>query len=238
MKALKSQVLLLLFLAGTFSLPCTADQWAGDGNIGYNSVNGNSKSISLSLGLAGTYESDDWLHSAEAETYRARSNSEKDRSYAIKLQTDHEMDESTFAFGHFRYLDDRNSGYDYQASLSLGAGRTFLNNGNNKLNGQIGFGYRTSEPNSLSQELEKEPVGTAKITYDKDLTESTVLKTKWSAETGADNTYLEGNIALLVSMTDALGLKLSYIAKHNTDVPTGTRNTDRFTNFSLNYKFN
>lgn len=227
-----------LIILTTASLQTHAGTWTGDGRLGYNSVSGNSDNTSLSLGLDAAYKTGSWLYSGETDAYSAsRNGKERAKSYSIKLQSDYELDETTFAFGNARYLDDRFSGYEYQASISLGAGRTFISNGNNKFNGQIGVGYRTSEPNSIDQEIESEPVGTAKITYNKDLTETTVLKTRWSAETGSDNTYLEGSIALLVSMTDALGIKLSYVAKHNTDVPEGTKNTDRFTNFSLNYKF-
>lgn len=228
---------LLLISAALCSLSCNAGEWHGDGSLGYNSISGSSRNTSLSLGLDGTYQAASWQHSVETEAYRARNGEEKAGSYGIKLQSGYDLNTSTFAFGQLRYLDDRYSGYAYQASLSLGAGRTFFDHGNNRLNGQIGLGYRTSEPNSDQQTLEKEPVGTARIIYNKDLTTNTVLKTKWSAETGADNTYLEGSVALLVAMTDALGFKFSYITKHNTRAPTGRKNTDRHTNFSLNYVF-
>ena len=98
------------------------------------------------------------------------------------------------------------------------------------------MGYRTSELRDNGG-TENEPVATASITYNRDLTETTVLESTWSAESGSDNTYLEGGVALILSMTEALGIKLSYTVKHNTVVPAGSKNTDRFTTVSLNYKF-
>lgn len=238
MKTALANTLIALIALNVISINTYAGSWSGDGRVGYNSVSGNSNDKSLSLGLDAAYKSGNWLYSGEADAYRSsESGREKARSYSIKLQSDFGLDETAFAFGNVRYLDDRYSGYKYQASLSLGAGRTFFSSGNNKFNGQIGFGYTANEPSNAQQQVENEPVGTAKIIYSQDLTDTTVLKTKWSAETGSDNTYLETSIALLVAMTDALGIKLAYIAKHNTGAPAGNRNTDRYTNFSLNYKF-
>jgi len=214
-----------------------AGEWSGDGDLGYNSVSGNSDSESLALGLNGGYKTGKWAHAGEIDAYNASQNNQTSaKSYNLKLQSDYDLSETSFAFGNLRYLDDRFSGYETQATLTLGTGRTFIEDGNNLFSGQIGLGYRTSELRDNGG-TENEPVATAGITYNRDLTETTIFESKWSAEAGSDNTYLEGGIALIVSMTDALGIKLSYTAKHNTDVPADTKNTDRYTTVSLNYKF-
>lgn len=231
-------VLILLTLI-ILTLPCLslAGDWSGDGDLGYNSVSGNSDSESLALGLNGGYETGKWAHTGEIDAYNAsQDNQTSAKSYSLKLQSDYDISETSFAFGNIRYLDDRFSGYETQISLTLGAGRTFIENGNNLFSSQIGAGYRTSELRNNGGS-EDEPIITAGITYNRDLTETTLFENKWSAEAGSDNTYLEGSIALIVSMTDALGIKLSYTAKHNTDVPIDTKKTDRYTTVSLNYKF-
>ena len=234
MKTFSNLLIMMLVAAPSASF---AGDWSGNGDLGYNSVSGNSDSESLALGLNGAYASGDWTYSGEINAYSASQDGETNaKSYDLKLQSDYDWDERSFAFGKLRYLDDRFSGYEYQSSISFGAGRTFVENGNNLFSGQIGVGYRTSELRDNGG-TENEPVATASITYNRDLTETTVLESTWSAESGSDNTYLEGGVALILSMTEALGIKLSYTAKHNTDVPAGSKNTDRFTTVSLNYKF-
>ena len=234
MKIMPTLTILPLLMVASLSY---AGDWSGNGDVGYNSVSGNSDSDSLTLGLNAGYSYDNWQHGADLDAYSASQNGTTSaKTYSLKLQSDYALDKTTFAFGSMRYLDDRFSGYEYQAAFTLGMGRTFIENGNNLLTGQIGAGYRTSELNNNGG-TENNPVATAGITYNRDLTETTVFESKWSAEAGSDNTYLEGGIALIVSMTDALGIKISYTAKHNTDVPPGTKNTDRYTTVSLNYKF-
>lgn len=214
-----------------------AGDWSGTGDAGYNSVSGNSNTESLALGLDGRYETGKWTYNGEIDAYRSSQNDQTNaKSYGLELESDYDLDEKTFVFSNIRYLDDQFSGYEYQASLTLGAGRTFIEDGNHLFSGQIGAGYRKSEP-SGNTGTENEPVASAQITYNRDLTDTTVFESSWEAETGSDNTYLEGGIAVIVAMTEALGIKLSYTAKRNTDVPVGSKNTDRFTTVSLNYKF-
>lgn len=219
--------------------PCVAfaGSWSGSGDLGYNSVSGNSDSESLALGLNGAYQSGQWKHHGEIDAYSASQDGDTNaKSYDLRLQSDYDWSEKSFAFGKLHYLDDRFSGYASQSSISFGAGRTFVEMGDHLISSQIGVGYRTSERQNNGG-TEDEPVATASLVYNRGLTETTVFESTWSAESGSDNTYLEGSMALIVSMTEALGLKLSYIAKHNTDAPVGSKNTDRFTTVSLNYKF-
>lgn len=235
-KSVVTSILALAPLLAASTLSHAGD-WTGEGDLGYNSASGNSTSESLAFGLGGAYEDGDWLHTTELSAYRAsQDNTISARSFGLRLQTDYAIDERTFAFGNLRYLDDAFSGYDSQASISLGTGRTFIENGDTLFQGQIGAGYRRSE---LQDDLgtESEPVATAEITYNHGLTENTVFESNGSAESGSENTYLEAGMALRVSMTDALGIRLAYLVKHNTDVPAETENTDKYTTVSLNYKF-
>lgn len=234
---MKNHMTMLTILAVTASQPSLAGDWSGSGDAGYNSVSGNSDSESLTLGLNAGYTTGKWKHSGEIDAFNASQDNETNaKSFSLRLQSDYDLSETSFAFGNIRYLDDEFSGYETQTTLTLGAGRTFIEDGNHLFSGQIGAGYRTSELRNNGGS-EDEPVITAGITYNRDLTKTTIFESKWSAEAGSDNTYLEAGVALIVSMTDALGIKLSYTAKHNTDVPAGTSNTDRFTTVSLNYRF-
>jgi len=215
-----------------------AGDWSGSGDLGYNSVSGNSESDSLAAALSANYDTlGDWLFMGEFDTYSASQDEETTaKTYSFKLQSDYKISESSFAFGNVRYLDDRFSGYGYQASSSIGLGKTFFDDGISLFRAQTGVGYRKNKLLGGMGE-ESESIWTTRASYNRALTESTRFESRVLTESGAENTYVEGNVALGVLMTDNLGIKLSYLIKHNSDVPVGTENTDKYITVSLNYLF-
>ncbi len=219
-----------------------AGSWTGEGDIGYNAVSGNSNSDSLTLGIKTAYEKLQWTHTAEATAYASSEDDETNaQSYRLRGQSSYQLSENSFGYGGFRYLDDRFSGYDYQASLNGGLGLVLVDDGPTQLRGQVGLGARASElrtTNPDTSQRETELVGSAQVIWNRTLPGTASLESTWSAELGSDNAYLEASVAIVVSMTDVLGIKLSYLAEHNTDVPAETKNTDRYMNLSLNYKLN
>jgi len=233
---IKSTLAVISIMALTPSVSF-AGEWSGEGDIGYNAVSGNSESESLAVGVGGVYASGKWTHSGSLGVYQA-SQDEVDsaESLEIQLQTDYSFNETAYAYAGIRFLDDEFSGFAQQTAYTAGLGKTFLEDGNNLLSAQIGAGYRESEPSDGSED-ENETILTGEVNFNRQLTDNTVFSSNWLAEAGEENTYLEAGLSLRVAMSDALGLKLSFTAKHNTDVPAGTENTDRYTTVSLNYKF-
>jgi len=220
-----------------FSSAAVYSDWSGEGDVGYNSVSGNSESESLAVGIDGSYSDGNWVHTGELDIYQASQDGvDSAESFAVELQTDYTFSGTAYAYVAARYLDDEFSGYKTQTAVSAGLGKTFLEDGDNLFKAQIGAGYRESEPSDGSED-EKESIFTAEVDYNRQLTDNTVFSSNWQVEAGEENTYAEAGIALRVAMSDALGLKLSYTAKHNTDVPDGTEKTDKYTTVSLNYKF-
>lgn len=220
------------------SFPVFAGDWSGSGDLGYNSVSGNSESNSLAAALSANYDTlGDWLYMGEFDTYSASQDEETTaKTYSIKLQTDYKISERSFAFGNVRFLDDRFSGYDYQSSASVGFGKTFFDDGISLFRAQAGIGYRKNElMDNLGEETES--IWTTRATYHRSLTENTRFESRLISESGADNTYLEGQVAVGVLMTENLGIKLAYLVKHNSDVPVGSENTDKYTTVSINYLF-
>ena len=55
-------------------------------------------------------------------------------------------------------------------------------------------------------------------------------------EAGADNTFLQNDIALQVKMTNVLALAVGYSVRHNTDPPVGFEKTDTLTTINLVYE--
>ena len=75
------------------------------------------------------------------------------------------------------------------------------------------------------------------MTFKQQITDTTKFESYLLTEAGDENTYVEGEVALKVAMTEQLALKVAYLAKHNTDVSPGTEKTDRYSTVSLNYNF-
>ena len=151
----------------------------------------------------------------------------------------------TFWFGAARYEDDRFSGFEFQATLSTGLGRKFIDSDRTKFVGTAGVGYKVFETRDAFDDTgvliepgsrESEIVFRGTLDYGHDFTETTSIVDKFIVEAGADNTYLQNDIALQVKMTDVLALAVGYTVKHNTDPPVGFEKTDTLTTVNLVYE--
>ncbi|MFX4227350.1 MAG: DUF481 domain-containing protein [Porticoccaceae bacterium] len=112
--------------------------------------------------------------------------------------------------------------------LLCGFGKTFFEDGISLFRAQAGIGYRKNElMDGIGKETES--IWTTRATYHRSLTENTRFESRLISESGAENTYLEGQVSIGVLMTENLGIKLAYLVKHNTDVPIGSENTDKYT---------
>jgi len=236
----------LLFL-GSFGLAamCQAGEWSGTGDLGFNQISGNSNSESLAAALGIKYEAGRWTHAFNAETFTASQTTEDDdgnnidsrsaERYGGNWQSDFAINERTYAFGAVRYITDNFAGFESQTAINTGLGRTFIDDETTLFEGSVGAGYRQSDLNDGGSE--DEAIGTLSVTYNRALTGNTDFESLWLVEAGSENTYAEGGVALKIAMSEALGIRLSYVAKHNTDAPEGSTSTDRFSTISLSYTF-
>jgi len=233
----KKQQVLTLVLAVGVSAGALAGEWKGEGDLGYNSVAGNSESEALALKLGVSYLEGDWTHKAELMANSASTDKKTSaEAYAFNFNSRYEIDQAMYAFGNARYQDDRFSAYNFQASLTGGVGYHLIKSEETILDIEGGLGYRSSELR-LENEKQDELIGIAKLTFNQRLTSTTEFESYALTESGKDNTYVEAQAAIKVAISEKLALKLAYLAKHNTDVSPGTENTDRYTTVSLNYKF-
>lgn len=220
-----------------FVVPQTAlAQWTGDGNLGFSQSSGNSESESLSAGLNAGYETGKWLHTAYLSAFNASADDERSaESYGAGFKSDYAFTEKTYGWGGVRLIKDNYGAYEQQVSLSTGIGQHFIDDGITLFDGEIGIGYRDSEfqdGTSVDEEIL-----TGKLVYNRQLTESTAWDSYVLAESGSDNTYLEGSMGVRVAMSEALGLSLAYVVKHNTDVPAGTEKSDKYSTVAVTYNF-
>ncbi len=212
-------------------------QMSGEGDVAYSQVSGNTESNSLALGLELVYEIGKWEHRGKINAHSASQNEEQSaESYSLNLNSHYEFSERTYAFGDARYLNDRFSSYDYQATIAFGVGRAFIDNGTTFLKAESGLGYRISDPEGAENE-DAVAIVLMSATLDHQISETTKFESDYRVETGEDNTFIQAELGLKVAILDALALRLAYLVKHNTEVPAGTEKTDTLTTIGLNYSF-
>ena len=72
-------------------------------------------------------------------------------------------------------------------------------------------------------------------TFEHNFNETTKLSNKLLAESGSDNTAVQDDISLQVSMTDTLALAVGFGVRYNTDPPPLSETTDLLTTVNLVY---
>jgi len=231
------KTLLAVCLLGSLCAPAAlAQEWSGEGDLGYTRSSGNSNNEALRAKLALKRTEDRWTHGAEIEAVNSSSNEQRTAEYYVgRWESNFAIDDRWYALGHLRYEDNRFSGYDYQASATGGLGYHLIKTDRTQLDLEGGLGYRQSK--ETSADTLNELIAMGEISYRFSLTETTNLGWNVLTLTGADNTYVESDLGVRFRINSALSMRLSHIIKHNTDVPEATKNTDRLTGVSLVYSF-
>src|SRR5262249_34677628 len=109
-------------------------------------------------------------------------------------------------------------------------------------------GYRRLQPQVLIKspagevldrikgDSDAEPVATLGSNFEHAFNESTKITNKFLAEAGSDNTALQDDLPLQVSMSQTLALSVGLGVRYNTDPPPGSEDTD--TQLTVNLVYN
>jgi putative salt-induced outer membrane protein len=214
-----------------------AGTWKGEGELGYSSTSGNSDSENLNASLGLTREANNWKHSVALESLQAKTDGETsvDR-FDFRGRSEYGLGENSYVYGQLRYEDDEFSGYDYQASATVGAGSRLLATDSHRLDASAGVGVRRVKSTDDGKTDDEGIIG-ANLSYEYVISESASLTERLLIESGDQNTYSESETALKTRIKGALAAKISYLVKHNSEVPPGIENTDRLVTVSLVYGF-
>jgi putative salt-induced outer membrane protein len=248
----------LLLAAGLFALPLAhaADNtpvgWTGSGQAGVVLARGNADTTTANVKFDATDTYGDWKHLLHLAFLYGES---ADIASAQRLegawQTNYSFTPRLFVFGSAQGEDDHFDGFVYQATLSTGIGYKFFDADSTKLTGNVGFGYRRLQTETLEHanggtqvtgrtygESTSDGVGTAGLDYTQQLTKTTKLTDKLLIASGGQNTSVANDFAIAVNMTDALALSFGYGLRYNSNPPTGTKSTDELTTINVVYSFN
>ena len=217
------------------ALPAHAD-WTGKGNIGASFATGNSENQSASAALEVKDVVDQWTHTLGfAGNYGNDGDATTAQRWEVRGQTQYDFTKKAYWFGAGRYEDDRFSAYNYQASLTGGLGYKIIDTDKTKFWVQGGVGYRYSELLDTGETVDG-VIFRGDLGYEHQLTATTKVVERFLVETGSDNTFLQNDLGLEVTITGALGLRVGYQVRHNTDVPDGTKKTDTLSTLGLQYE--
>lgn len=237
---------------GLTSIPAFAE-WSGKGELGASLASGNSEneSVNAALEVKGTY--DQWTHALGfAGNYGNDGNTTTAQRWEVRGQSDYRFTDRAYAFGAGRYENDEFSGYEYQSSLAAGLGYKLIDDERTKLWVQGGPGYRFAERrgpcrdtpppdnafdcrNFAPGDSENSLIFRGDVGFDYQLTDTTKIVDRFLVETGSDNTYLQNDLGLEVTITGLLGLRVGFQVRHNTDVEPGIDKTDTLTTVGLIY---
>lgn len=232
---MKTQV--SLALAATLFSSSLFAQWAGEGELAYSNANGNSDTSALAARLELGNTIGEWEHQVRFTAVGAsQDNQTTAEAYTLSGQSNRDINEKLFGFVGARYQSDRFSGFDYQASVRAGLGYHLIDTEIQQLTFDAGVGYRQIE---LQNNLGEETGTTFNLEgdYSRQLTETTEFDAFFLTEIGDENTYTEAGLGLRVSMSEALGIRVAYLVKQNSEVPVGANETDTLTTVGINYEF-
>jgi putative salt-induced outer membrane protein len=240
--------MIAIFVCSLFATSTAQAQWTGKAELGIMVSDGNSEATSANTKFDLAHESEKWKHTIYAGAlYGKNATFVTAERYEARYQADYKITDRFSWFGAIRGEEDSFSGFVYQATVSTGAAYKFIDSPTTKLSASLGAGYRTLKEEVLIKtdagevidriegESQSDPVVTLGSLFEHNFNETTKITNKLLAESGSDNTAVQDDISLQVSMTDTLALAVGFGVRYNTDPPPLSETTDLLTTVNLVY---
>lgn len=210
--------------------------WTASAELGAAVATGNSKSTNVNAKLKIKYHHEPWTNRLRLETLQASANGQSTANRTLlDFESHYSLNPRNYVFGSSRATQDRFSGYTYKVTLASGVGHRFWLSDHGHFTMEVGPGFRRSkqEDGATHNTLITRVNGDYKYQFSK----MAKFQQEVTILAGGDNTELESITSLGTSITQRLGMKLSYTVLHNSKVPTNTQKTDTFTSVNLVYQF-
>jgi putative salt-induced outer membrane protein len=223
--------------------------WIGAGELGAVAARGNSESDSANAKLDVANEIARWKHSLFLfQLYGSNNSVTSANRWETRWQSDYKITEPLYWFGGLRYERDHFGAFSYQQSATTGLGYKLIDNDTTKLSVQGGVGIKKSEPQTLVKDASGQVIDrindeavtrgdvVAGVKFEHALTGNTKVLNTFLAEATSDNTFMQNDLALQVSMSDKLALSVGYGIRQNTSPPPDAKRADTITTLSVVYK--
>ncbi|WP_428774977.1 DUF481 domain-containing protein [Vibrio sp.] len=224
--------------------PEPVSPWATEVEFGYQSHSGNSSSKSLNSRLSAEYTKGRYRTSGEWQYYLLYKNGQEDKRQSnYSLQNDYKLSPQTYLYASYSGFDSRYSAYFEDHTVSSGLGYQLINTEKQRLEIEIGPGYRYQEPNKdeiddddiIFPNTVQEAIIRMKVSAGWQPLETLSLAATYTTISGKSNTRSDTELSVINSITDDIGLKINYTRQHHDKVPDGLKRTE--TVFSVNLLF-
>lgn len=207
-----------------------------DGNIqaGYNAQSGNSQNSTLLANTTMTWFNSDTAYSLwGAANNTTSSNVRSSERYQAGGRTRYNLTNRNYMFGQAGWLNDRFNGYNSRTTVTGGYGRQIFNGPLHDLRVEFGPGVRHDEYRGGGRSTRALAYGAANYSYR--LTDNARFSEGLSALAN-DETTVNSETALNVSINDDFSLRLAYTVTYNSKPPASApKNTDTTTSVTLVY---
>lgn len=210
-----------------------AATWQPSAELGIVNTTGNSETTSINGRLGLKAEEDLWSHDYYLAALRSESDDELTANrYEIGAKSDRKLTERSYLGAAARYESDDFSPYDYQATLALNYGGWLLREEGHSFKLEGGPGVRRAQLADTG-EVDTGALLRGFADYQHQITDSTRFFNTTLVEATSDNTFAQNDIGIAVSINKSLALKAAFQARHNTEVPAGTENTDTLSSVNI-----
>lgn len=215
-----------------------ASVWTAEVAAGLILTSGNTDTDSFTGKFDIVNERAFWRHTGKAETYTSKTDGDKTAErWLASGKSDYLINGGpNYLFGMVMYEDDSFSGYDYQASETIGYGRKVIERPDMKLDLEIGAGARQRKE-TLTGETESDAIVRGAAKFEWLMRESVTFSEELSVEAGEEATITISTTSLTSQLVGNLAAKFSFRLRHVSDVPDDVKNTDTETTATLVYKF-
>lgn len=213
--------------------------WTGDIEFGYVDTTGNTEETSVKSKADVSRERDAWRYTIFYDSLNTKSSGDRTaEKYFLSNRLAYAYSEHNYSFAYASYDDDRFSGFDYQATASVGYGRRIYNEKDLKWDVEVGPGYRYNKYDDTSTEDDSEELILRAYTkFVWGITDASEFSQILSTEVGDENTISKSITGLKTEIIGALSLKISYTIKYTDEVPAARKHADTETAVTLAYSF-
>lgn len=236
MNTIKTALTLIPLCLTSITFSAQASTWSGEAELGAVVTSGNTETQTVNAKGKLVNEREKWKHTGFVWALNAaddvRTTAER---YGVIAKSDYKISEFDYVFINISYEDDRFSGYEYQATESLGYGRRVIHQPNVSLDLEGGPGARQGEIKDGDSENEAILRLAGDLVWK--ISDSAEFGQALLMEIGEDITITRSTTALKAQIVGSLAMKVSFMAKNTSDVPVGTEKTDTETALTLVYNF-
>jgi putative salt-induced outer membrane protein YdiY len=256
-----SDILFSLEKAEESIQPASGTLFTASAQLGLLYLTGNTRSADIKTGIDLRFERSLWrsffifdLLVKKTEQEQEQTNDKQlettDQKWSVLSQTNYTLDAANqnYVYGSAFYEENRFSGFDSQASMSVGWGRRWLENKQSSFDADIGPGFKRDilqlTPEQISQGLTNKSQDTlilqAQALYIRKLNEHIEFKqlmvVKHAIERGQNSIY-KAESSITSRLIDSLQLKLNFIVDYNSKVEEDKANLNTETSAVLIYSF-